>query len=133
MFSFRTGSYNMYQQGIDVHVEVEDIHLGIDTAIPCRLIINELVSNAFKPAFTPGMKGRVCVELHSNPSGTYTLTVQDNGKGLPEDLDWHNSSSLGLRLVSDLTKQLDASLDVQCRGGTTFEITFAEIQYKERR
>jgi PAS domain S-box-containing protein len=120
------------QQSVAVHTSIEGTRLGIDTAIPCGLILNELVSNAFKHAFPPGTPGAVWIDLQPAQDKKYVLTVRDNGAGLPKDFDWRKSKSLGLKLVTDLTKQLDGTVEVRSDGGTTFSITFAELQYKER-
>ncbi len=127
---FRT--YGMDQRGITVDIRVEDIALEIDTAIPCGLIVNELVSNVLKHAFPSGQEGRVLIELVPNGQRRFSLLVEDNGAGLPSDLDWRTSSSLGLKLVNDLTRQLDGTIEVDTTRGTAYRIVFHEVQYKER-
>ena len=125
-------TYRVQQDSIAVHTRIEGARLGIDTAIPCGLIINELVSNAFKHAFPPGGTGEVWIDLHPAQDRRYVLSVRDSGAGLPKDFDWRRSKSLGLKLVTDLTKQLEGEVQVCSDAGTTFTITFAELQYKER-
>lgn len=127
---FRT--YGVNQEGIRVVLRVSNVSLDIDTAIPCGLIINELVSNVLKHAFPDGRQGEVIVELAPAGPQEYRLAVCDNGIGLPENFDWRNSASLGLKLVSDLTMQLDGTMEAKQDNGTTFTILFKELQYKER-
>jgi PAS domain S-box-containing protein len=104
-------------------VDAGDFLLGIDEAIPCGLIVNELVSNSLKHAFPDGRKGEISVRCHSEEDGRITLTVSDNGVGLPPGLDFRNTETLGLQLVSMLVKQLRG--DIQVAGaGATFVVRF---------
>jgi PAS domain S-box-containing protein len=123
--------FRSYNSGrVSLKTEVEDILLGIDTAIPCGLIINELISNSLKYAF-PERQGEIFVDLHRD-DGKLTLIVRDNGVGFPENVDFRNTDSLGLQLVCTLTDQLDGAIELNRAGGTEFKITFGEIKYKER-
>ncbi len=125
-------TYRVQQEGIVLQADVREVFLGIDTAVPCGLIINELVSNSLKHAFPETKKGLVSIRLLPVAGGKYELTVSDNGVGLPPGFDWRESRSLGLKLVVDLTKQLDGAIEVEPGRGTTFRITFGEVRYKER-
>jgi PAS domain S-box-containing protein len=123
--------FRSYSSGrVSLKTQVDDILLGIDTAIPCGLIINELVSNSLKHAF-PEKQGEIFVDLHRD-DGRFTLIVRDNGVGFPENVDFRNTDSLGLQLVCTLTDQLDGAIELNRTGGTEFKITFGEIKYKER-
>ena len=123
--------FRSYSAGrVSLKTQVDDILLGIDTAIPCGLIINELVSNSLKHAF-PEKQGEIFVNLHRD-DGSLTLIVSDNGVGFPENVDFRNTDSLGLQLVCTLTDQLDGAIELNRTGGTEFKITFGEIKYKER-
>ncbi len=93
-------------------------------AIPCGLIISELVSNALKHAFPDGRQGQILVRLHLGPGGQCALVVGDDGIGLPEGLDLKATKSLGLQLVNRLVAQLEGSIDLDRSGGTTCTITF---------
>ena len=115
--------YQVDQAAIRLVVDVEDVSLGVDTAIPCGLIINELISNSLKHAFPGGRAGEVRVELRLE-GDKYLLLVGDNGVGLPEDLDWRNTDSLGLKLVNMLTGQLEGESELYRSDGTGFKITF---------
>lgn len=109
---------------IAVIIEVEDVSVGIDAAVSCGLIINELVSNALKHAFPDGRKGKVKIVLRSSNS-VVELTVSDNGVGIPEGIDFRTTESLGLDLVLTLAEeQLHGEITLDKRGGTTFFITF---------
>ncbi len=125
--NYLSQSYRAY--AITLRVDVSDVTLGIDQAIPCGLIINELVSNALKHAFPPGQERpenrphqvRVALRL---ADGQYKLVVSDNGAGLPANLKIEDQKSLGLRLVNILSRQLKGALKVDREGGTTFSLTF---------
>ncbi len=125
-------TYGVNQEGIAIATRVEDVRIEIDTAVPCGLIINELVSNALKHAFTGRVTGTITVDLRHLKESEFLLEVRDDGVGLPKGFDARASNSLGLRLVSDLTRQLDGTMAIDTTNGTLFRITFREIQYKER-
>ena len=110
---------------IAIKIEAEDAFLDIDTAIPCGLIINELVSNSLKHAF-PDRKGEITVALRSL-DGSIELRVSDTGAGIPEDIDFRNTETLGLRLVTILAEdQLGGDIALRRTTGTEFRITFKE-------
>lgn len=112
---------------IALTIEVDDVSLGMDAAVPCGLIINELVSNCLKHAF-PEKKGEIAVRL-SSADGTVELAVCDNGIGIPEDVDFRNTKSLGLRLVTILVEdQLKGEIRLARSKGTAFHITFKEME-----
>ncbi len=119
-------SYSMTGKRVKLALDLEDIDIVIDTAIPVGLIVNELVSNALKHAFPGRMGGEIKVSLRRIDKKQNELVVLDNGIGLPEDLDIQEMASLGLRLVSILAEQLDADLKVEAGGSTTFKLTFGE-------
>ena len=108
--------------------------LAIDSAIPCGLIINELVSNSLKYAFPNGKSGQVCVHLSQDDKGQVStgqvstghvsLVVADNGVGLPSDLDFRETESLGLQLVTALVEQLEGTIELDRSNGTAFRISF---------
>ncbi|MBU7047850.1 MAG: PAS domain S-box protein [Theionarchaea archaeon] len=116
-------SYGAQKKEISLTLDLEDISLGIDAAIPCGLILNELVSNSLIHAFPEG-KGDIKIFLHSY--GDYIeLKVSDNGIGLPEGLDFRTTTSLGLHLVTILAEdQLDGEASLDREGGTTFQVRF---------
>lgn len=121
-------SYATRPQKFNLQTGAESIWLNIDTAIPCGLIINELVSNAFKHAFPEPTNGaaKVWVTITQIESGQFTLTVKDNGIGFPPNLDFRNTESLGLELVCIFAEQLEGTIDLIAGEGTEFVITFSE-------
>jgi two-component sensor histidine kinase len=104
----------------------EEAHYDIDTAIPLGLILNELVSNAYKYAFDGRKQGELNVEVKSLGSGKHQLTVTDTGAGLPENFDFQKAKSLGLRLVRRLAKQLYGNVEYSNIGGAKFVINFTD-------
>ncbi len=117
-------SYNVDAEAIALKINVDNVNLELDAAIPCGLIINELISNSLKYAFPAGKKGEICVELHQGNDNRSTLTVSDNGIGFPKDLDFHNTASLGLQIVTALTNQLEGIIELNRDRGTEFKIIF---------
>jgi PAS domain S-box-containing protein len=118
-------SYGGNTNVIQLRLNVNDVFLGVDTAIPCGLIINELVSNSLKHAFPEGRAGEIRIELRAD-DGQLTLMVSDNGVGFLEDLDFRDTASLGLQLVNMLVEQLEGTIELDRSGGTAFKITFRE-------
>jgi PAS domain S-box-containing protein len=114
------------ESAVRLAVTIEDIPLGITEAIPCGLIINELVSNALKHAFPKGKEGEIVIQLLRKDASQITLTVSDNGVGLPEQADFRKSPSLGLTLINSLVEQLNGTIELDRSGGTTFTITFRQ-------
>ncbi|MGG6263844.1 PAS domain S-box protein [Leptolyngbya sp. AN03gr2] len=124
-------SYSANSRAIQLHLNVQDVRLSIDTAIPCGLIINELVSNSLKYAFPSGETGSIYIELHAQEEPLfdrihYSLIVGDNGRGFPPELDFRNTKSLGLQLVCTLIRQLRGEIDLSSKSGVCFTITFCE-------
>ncbi|RPJ73411.1 MAG: PAS domain S-box protein, partial [Alphaproteobacteria bacterium] len=149
-------SYTVKDQ-IDLKLDLEQAYLGMDTAIPLGIIVNELISNSLKHAFQPGQKGEISLSLHRNEnygrvlkdsadsvdsadstdsgadrSGSkrdfeYTLIVADNGPGIPEEIDLENTDSLGLQLINVLVEQIEGHLDLKRNGETEFRISFNSL------
>lgn len=119
---------------IQLKIDVAEIRLSIDAAIPCGLIINELVSNSLKYAFPSNMPieqtCEIYINLHTTSPENYVLTITDNGVGLPEHIDFRNTPSLGLQLVCTLTEQLQGTIDLDRHNGTQFQLTFADSKFK---
>ena len=125
---FRAYATNL---NIKCDTEIEDFRLDLDTAIPCGLIINELVSNAFKYAFDARQQGRILIKAFANQENSMVLVVEDDGIGLKPDFDPNKTKSLGLRLVKNLTEQLQGKLKLDSdRIGTKFEFVFNRIKNK---
>ncbi|MDP2796728.1 MAG: PAS domain S-box protein [Methanoregula sp.] len=115
----------MRGKGITLTMDIRDISLAIDTAIPVGLIINELISNSLKYAFPEGRKGEISFTIHRQEH-TLTILFKDNGVGIPEDFDWRDAMSLGLRLVCSLVDQLDGTIELDRTAGTAFTIVVKE-------
>ncbi|MBP0027927.1 PAS domain-containing sensor histidine kinase [Roseofilum sp. Guam] len=120
-------SYSRSSQKIEIDFNLESIALDVDTAIPCGLIVNELVSNCFKYAFVEQSSGTITVEFIRQNDTTLSLLVQDNGRGLPENFDLEEIDSLGLQLVQNLVEQLEGNLRLMGEQGTYVKITFPWI------
>jgi PAS domain S-box-containing protein len=124
-------SYAVTSRIVDLKIDVADLLLTIDLAIPCGLIINELISNSLKYAFPGSIQGTIFVNLQLDRDNNYILTVGDDGVGLPDYIDFKNTKSLGLRLVCNLTEQLEGELELKPAKGSIFQITFANRVKKQ--
>ena len=118
-------SYSNRDNEVSSRINASCILLNIDLAIPCGLILNELVTNALKHAFPKGTSGEIVVEVRHAPSDHVLLTVSDDGVGLPDNFNWKNSRSLGLPIVEILTKQLGGTLTVHRKPGASFTVEFS--------
>ena len=117
-------SYRISAGHIQFMIEVGNVSFGIDTAIPCGLIINELVSNSLKHAFPDGI-GIITIDMEEQPEGVYTLRISDDGIGIPEGLDLDTSDTLGQQLVKGLVEeQLNGKLEMHNEHGIIWKITF---------
>jgi len=118
--------FSLYRIGpaIGLNIDIKDSLLDVNTAIPCGLIINELISNSLKYAFPEGIEGEICIQLYSDKDGKFTLIVEDNGIGFPKDLDFRKTESLGMQLIIMLVEQLEGTIELDKTKGTSFTITF---------
>lgn len=122
-------AYGVDSSKIVLKIDAADILLGVDSAIPCGLIINELLSNSLKYAFPDGRKGKIDIALRKINEREIELIVGDNGTGLPADLDFRNTGSLGLKLVTMLAEdQLEGKIELDMTEGTKFRVRFKEIK-----
>jgi PAS domain S-box-containing protein len=124
-------TYVMDSSLIKLNIDVKDVMLDIDQSIPLGLIVNELVTNSLKHAFPPGESGEIDIKFYSQDD-KYILEVKDNGMGFPEDVDYKNTDSLGLRLVTSLTEQLDGEIEFNNGSGTSFKIIFTEEKFNKK-
>jgi two-component sensor histidine kinase len=125
--SYLFSAYGVNVENINLELDIDDVTLNVDTAIPCGLIINELVSNALKYAFPNKAEGKIYIALHFDEDKIYTLTIRDNGIGLPPNWQVSSVNSLGLKLVDILAQQLEGTLQVNSRSGTEFSLIFSEL------
>jgi two-component sensor histidine kinase len=117
-------TYGVRPNAIELKVEMEDIYLDINRAIPLGLIINEIVSNSLKHGFPAAKKGEVFVTLQSTDEGKAVLEIKDTGVGISSEVDLKNPRSLGLQLVNDLVIQIGGYFELTRNKGTIFRITF---------
>jgi two-component sensor histidine kinase len=122
LVGFLARSYNIPH--VEVKIHVKSISLPVNSAIPCGLIVNELVSNALKYAFPGGLRGQVDISLTLMKGTSGVLTVADNGVGFPPEIDFRSTKTLGLQLINTLTLQINGTIELIRSGGTTFSITF---------
>ena len=134
-------SYGVNSAAITHKISADGVSLNINTAMPCSLILNELVSNSLKHAFPEDVgsttpfhreKGEIRIDCRKDTDDRFILIVSDNGVGFPKDVDWKNTESLGLQLVNNLVSHLDGIIELTSNGGTEFKITFKELKYKKR-
>ena len=122
-----THLFSMYRAKVgpvSLKLNVKDVYLDAKRAIPCGLIITELVSNSLKHAFPNGKKGEISVEMFSDRGKKFSLIIRDTGRGFPEGLDFHKTESLGMQLVTGLVDQIDGTIKLNRTKGTEFKIVF---------
>ncbi|MFO7891784.1 MAG: histidine kinase dimerization/phosphoacceptor domain -containing protein, partial [bacterium] len=124
LISYLFHSYEINRNIISTKITVDDIFLNINKAIPCGLILNELISNSLKHAFPKGKDGTISVTMTSDKQKEITLIIQDDGIGFPQDLQLEKTDSLGLQLVKTLTNQLGGTITLHENNGSKFLIKF---------
>ena len=122
-------SFKINPSSIVVDIKIENVRLDIDTAVPCGLIINEIVSNAFKHAFKDKDKGHIDIILKNAGDGEYYLEIKDDGIGMPTDFNLETADSLGFQLIQALSDQLDGKLELVTspNKGLTYKLNFKNI------
>jgi PAS domain S-box-containing protein len=126
-------SYSAEQDKVAFSLELENINVLIDTAVPCGLIINELISNSFKHAFPGGRRGTISIHLKKLEDDTIELIVSDNGIGIPEGFNLMEKNTLGMQVFYNIaTEQLMGNVKIEANHGLTFTIHFKDISYEER-
>ncbi|MCK9151580.1 PAS domain S-box protein [Methanobacterium alcaliphilum] len=126
-----TRTYEKETLNLTIIPQIDQVYLNIETASPCGLIINELMTNSIKYAFPHDLNGKICIELTKKDDDLF-LKISDDGIGLPDNFDYDKTNTLGLRLVKSLTRQMNADLKVDMSEGTCFQIRFNELKYKKR-
>lgn len=116
-------AYDINPAFVTMENNVKQKYFDLDTAIPCCLIINELVANSLKHAFPAG-KGSIFVDFKENRGNKYTLIIRDNGIGYPEQYDYHKAETLGFQLVPMFVKKLHGTMEIGNHGGAETRITF---------
>jgi len=144
------GSYNPENKAINLKLDLKQVYLGMDTAIPLGIIVNELVSNSFKHAFPARREGEIRINLRRAETSSfendtigqeqecmersdfrYILEISDNGRGVPEEIDFENTDSLGLQLVNILVQQIDGCIKLERDHGAKFTMWFNNGRYSE--
>jgi len=120
-------SYGDLSLKVDFKVRTNNVYLNINTAIPCGMIVNELVSNSLKYAFPDGRIGEICIDISSEGDG-FRLIISDNGIGIKGDLNIKDSKTLGFRLIDTLVKQIDGEMNLDTADGTRCEIYFKGLK-----
>ena len=108
-------------------MNVDGVFLDINTAVPCGLIINELITNSLKHAFPNGRRGEVCLDLFPVNNSKYSLSVRDNGVQFPRNINFRKTETLGMQLVNLLVEQLEGTVMLRRKKGTEFKISFNEV------
>lgn len=124
-------AYGVNKGRINLKTSVDKIYFGIDTALPCGLIVNELLTNSIKHAFPGGRKGNIEISLSKNKDNRNNLIIKDDGVGAG-NLNFENASTLGMELVNMLTEQLEGKIEVSTASGTEIRISFRDLVYKDR-
>jgi len=123
--AYLSNFYRSKTNFIKYHTSIKDVSLDINTAIPCGLIINELISNSLKYAFPNGKKGEIKISVHPSNKKELEMIVSDNGVGLPKKIDFRSTETLGLHLVTILAEdQLQGKIKLDRTKGTRFQIRF---------
>jgi len=117
-------SFESLPQAVQLKVEADSIPMDVDVAIPCGLIVNELITNSLKYAFADRPGGVISVELRSRGEREVELRIGDDGVGFPPEIDFRRTDSLGMQLVVDLTSQLEGEMQLVEGRGAVFEIVF---------
>ena len=125
-------TYHTSAENVRLEISVQPTFLNLETAIPFGLLLNEIISNCLEHAFPDQRPGVIRVSLKPAAYGQFTLTVEDDGVGLPEKFDLQQNTSLGLRLICILTEQIHGSIQIRRQPGAAFTITAQEIKIKER-
>jgi len=120
------GTFNVSESDISLNFDMNDVFLNINQAIPCGLIVNEILSNSIKHAFPDNIKGKISIRLELIEDNIISLIIKDNGVGIPAEFDYENPKSLGLQLVNSLIDQLHGSLELCRKKGTEFRIKFEQ-------
>lgn len=134
LLQYLISTHKIRDKKINYKVNCENVFLGLDTAIPIGLIINELVTNSVKYAFPGEKEGTISIDLEfgKDIENMFSLCVSDNGIGLAKEFSLESSKTLGLQLVELFTKQLKATVEIKISTGTSFKIIFSNIKYKKR-
>jgi two-component sensor histidine kinase len=120
-------AYKINSSKISLNIDIKNVALGIDMAVPCGLLLNELISNSLKHGFKDGRTGEIFVGMCYISDGRIELIVRDNGVGIPKDIDIRNTESLGWQLIIGLGEsQLGGKIEVNIENGTEIKVRFSD-------
>jgi PAS domain S-box-containing protein len=119
-------------QKINFDINIDEVYFDIETAIPCGLIVNELVSNSLKYAYKGIAAPNLSISLKRRPDKNYFLSVSDNGRGIPGNIDINHTKTMGLQLVNLLAEQLESEMAYDGSHSTRFTFKFKPLHYKQR-
>jgi PAS domain S-box-containing protein len=125
-------SFDIPASRIDLKTDMQRIFLDIETAIPCGLLVNEILSNALKHAFPGGRKGRIEITFRSRDDHRLFLGIKDDGIGLPPGFDVQKAGTLGMQIITSLVEQIDGALEIVRERGVEFRIVFKEVKYSSQ-
>jgi two-component sensor histidine kinase len=132
LITFLRSVHDSPNLAIEFNLDIEKVSLDIDTAVPIGIILNELITNAFKYAFDSRISGKIFIDMKAEEAGNFRLKVRDNGVGLPLNLDPLKTDSLGLRLVVLLTRQLQGEFKYFNANGAQFQIRFSDTETRKK-
>jgi|Deesub1362B_J571_1020462.scaffolds.fasta_scaffold00001_587 PAS domain S-box-containing protein len=124
LLSYLLAIYIKDENQISLEIDIQDVFLDINKAIPCGLLINEIVSNSLKHAFPGGRKGKITLKMKKGKSQEVELVIADNGVGFPGEIDFQKTATLGLQLVKDLVRQLNGRFDLIQKQGIEYRVYF---------
>ena len=123
--------YSHHKDYVKLTSDVHGITMGIDTAVPCGLLVNEIVTNSLKHAFPNERKGEVKIDIKMDGEN-YVMKISDNGIGIPGNINFDEEKSMGVQLIKMLTEQLDAKVEINRDYGTEYIMTFKSQTYSKR-
>ncbi len=123
-------TFDPKSSSIDIHFDLEDVNLVITQAIPCGLLLNEILTNCYKHAFRSKDSGDIWISFKKKKDGKLSFTIRDNGAGIPEeDLNSYKGKSLGMKLIRTISKQLKSDTEIKSQDGTIFKFEFEKEKY----
>jgi two-component sensor histidine kinase len=120
------------QNQVTMSIDVPILYLDIDSAVPLGLIMNELLTNSFKYAFEGNLAGKIDIKIDIVAEGRYQLGYADNGPGLPADFDLTRTTTLGMQLIHDLSRQIGGKVKYEYKNGASFIINFTNRDLRKK-
>jgi two-component sensor histidine kinase len=124
--------FKQRNKDVKINISSNEARMSIDLAVPCGLIINELVSNSLKYAFPENRSGLIEIDVYNSIDDRYVISVKDNGVGFPKGVNFKDTATLGLQLVNTLIGQIDGTIDMENGVGTKFTLKFSNRKAKPK-